>query len=603
MTDTQKYTVQLEAPPVLMHPGSFGTVNASLVSANTSITRVSANDKSVTDIQFDLPVGKHNVLGTDIRISMRPRFLVKTAAAAGGADYSLATARTALGGLADIAFSPFSILNLVNSMNINFGSNTYTITNPGAMMQLLATATNPYVASKTLSNCCIRPDFINDYRQALDTVKDIKVCLKNGNVGYVKYNQPLQASGLSGWGEADEWGYRTPAYYIELNPGSPKDSFYITFEIDTFIPMSLFGVSKNATPLWGIEKMHLTMNLKTEWSRLFSIKNSADSKKFDLQTMEFVDAPTLSACVYTPPQDIISQFIKPDGNIMPYDVPFNHFQLQENIITQEVDAGKEYDFIFNSIAFTTLPKRLYVGVIRNLDTELVPETPFEADTPAWHKKAAKPRTFARIESLGLAIDGANSLVNARADDLYKISCQNGLEYDYQTAMYLAGFPIILDVSKDLTLPNKIINNSEGVTMNLNIKFRNIAMTTTKETFRAVVLAEFDGVFRYLGADSNQFVSSNIATAMTNVSGSEIKKAAYSPELSREVFVGGAQQTGGFFGAILRGISKVIPIARTVGSIANTIGNVGSAITGGKADTTAGKADVTGGAAIRRSRFM
>ena len=225
--------------------------------------------------------------------------------------------------LADTVLCPTGILGLCSSMSVNFnGGSSIEILEPAMQLQLLLTASNPYLMSKNLSGCMLKQDVLPDY--ALDeSADDITVIEKSNEKRLLRRtNAATNESPFTGVLQTVD-GVRMPAYRHALIPGS-DDEFYLFMDLETFIPSTLFNTSDDSKfSFYGIENFSLNLHLRTSYGRLLSQKyaktNLAGTAKdldtiISIKSMEFVTPPEMRCRIITPPTYMSDKMIDPSTN-------------------------------------------------------------------------------------------------------------------------------------------------------------------------------------------------------------------------------------------------------------------------------------------------
>jgi hypothetical protein len=330
------------------------------------------------------------------------------------------------------------------------------------------------------------------------------------------------------------------------------------------------------------------MNLRSTYGKLFSFKPKS-TEWFEVERMTFVEKPELTTTIYTPPSFIQDHIRSDDGSIKDYMVGFSYLDsvCNDTISGSVLSGASRIGYSYNSISTPTLPKRLYIGIVSNMDIGLEGAT-----TPHEVSISQKSRTFARIDSCVLTVNGTRSLVGARAEELYKMSIENGLERTYNEALYLCGAPLIVDCRKDCSLANMLVGNSDSCNIGVDINFTNLH-TTTQNDFKLVVLAEYDSVLIHEKGNFT-FQHANVVSSLSGLSVSDIKPHNSDFYQSDGIYLG-----GGIFGDIKDGLASagkwVINHAPQIGSAIKTGVDVVRTIRGGKNE-------MIGGSTLKDTRF-
>jgi hypothetical protein len=76
-----------------------------------------------------------------------------------------------------------------------------------------------------------------------------------------------------------------------------------------------------------------------------------------------------------------------------------------------------------------------------------------------------------------------------------MSVENGLKYDYDIAMYTGGYPLIVDLRKDCSLPDSLIGNTGATNIGIDLTYTHLDSRTDRK-YQAWVFAEYDQILRY-----------------------------------------------------------------------------------------------------------
>jgi hypothetical protein len=567
-----------------------GVIQVSTTSNSTSFSKISANSQNVSNIRFDVPVGKNMAMSNNVRLTFKCKFMCRTSdgndVQAVGATPTVQEWKQYVGEFADISFAPTGLLSICDTMSLGFGNATTTITDPSSLLQIIMACTNPYEMDKSLSGCMLRGDDVYNYIIS-DTVKDINVVGLNGITESIRRTD-LSKENPFATTQDQVHGSRMPAYKIEPITGDKKN-FYLYCELESFIPSSLFN-SQDITQsnFYGLDKFVLTLNLRQQYGRLFSMINKAASKKFLVQKLEFPEAPVLHTVLYTPPAVIEEGLKNEDGSIKNYMIGYSQFDMTDVVIPYSVPAGSvNGSFIYNSFTTSCLPKRLYVAIVPDMDKPFIGSTQ-EREIAV----SMKSRNFARIDSCILTVNGTRSLVGADTRDLYRVSVENGLQHTVEQSLYLSGSPLVIDLRKDCSLGNMFIGNSESVNIGVDLKFTNLDPVNAND-YKLVIVAESDAVLKFSN-NNFEFLYSNVASNLSGIQTSDIK---YSPVSLQK---NGLYLGGSIFGTIKNAIgdagSWVINHAPQIGSAIKTGVDVVRTLRGGRT------VDVIGGSTVKDARF-
>ena len=591
MTDVKSNViVEVMADQAYTAPSMEGEVLVSTTSATTQIQKVAANGTNTSQVRFDVPVGKTLAMSRNIRLNFKCKFLC-TSEVPRDANQSW---KTRLGDFADAAFAPTGILSICDTMTLGFHNSVITIKDPAVQLQYLLKCANKYTTDKSLSGCMLKPDNCYNYASE-DSTSDLEVVYDGGSNGGTKRNLKKNHISLDtpfGGFLDSEWGSRMPVYKIEEVSPTENSKFYLTCDLETFIPSSLFnGQDRNKFNFFGLNKFSLTLNLRQTYGKLLSIKkNTTKAGAFYINSLVFTEPPELQTVLYTPPTFIAEAMRDPNSDsVKPYMIGYSHLEVIADTnanFPMEIDAGAKTAFRYNTMSSSCLPKRLYIGIISDMDK---PDTD-SADTSNHETKISyKARSFARIDNLTLNIGGKDCLVGSDAKTLYRLSCENGLEVTEDEFLYM-GAPVVIDCRKDCSLAGMLVGNSDGMNIGVDGHFTNLDTTADATNFfKLYVIAEYDAVLKH-DKGNFEFHYVNVGSAISGLSTSDIKaKEPYFYHRSG-IYLGGS-----ILGKIRDGLGWVISKAPQIGSAIKTGVDLYRSVRGGKNE-------IVGGATLKDSRF-
>jgi hypothetical protein len=483
-----------------------------------------------------------------------------------------------LGNFAKTSIAPAGVLNIVENINVDMGGKSLSISDPDMHARIIMACTDPDHLHKSLSTCNFIPDLVSNYSDSISTTdfsvrridKDELMVLRNNS----------DVSRLNVFSGVDKYnnGNRLPAYRIEPIANSTTQ-FKILFDLHTIIPSSLFNSRDHTKPnIPGLDKISVRFNFNQNYNRLFSMvpydTNTNMPHAFNVRRMTFKDTPKLSVVLYTPPTIIGSDMKDQQGNIKSYMIDYSSLEIigRQLIPTPVTDKKYQQTFGFYNMNCAQLPKRLYIFIAPEPQSKYVttPNTEITGiDTSV--SGSCVPRNFARIDSCVLTIGNSKSLVSAKARDLYRMSVENGLKYDFDVAMYTAGYPLIVDLRKDCSLPDSIIGNTGSTSIGVDMQYTHLDSRTDRQ-YQLWVFAEYDQILRYENGTID-FKHSLVKANLSSLTGKDIVKS------SPSTLSGGHPETygGGVLDSVKSkfktGVNFVVKNKDHLGNIAKAATNI------------------------------
>lgn len=567
MSQSQTFKVEYEGSPDLMYPPNDATVISGLTPNQVNyITMDAASGTDISRISFKINIPETSCMGKDVRVRCFFKALLTdiTGIVPAAGAVPATTAQNIVDSFSDVAFAQTGLLQIVNTITVGHGSDTFVINQPQLITQCLLPTIDPAFSDQTLSDCQVKPDLLpiyKNYDQA-NSVTCVGVGQEQTDV-YVKRTATTDVNIFSYFNGNQLYTSRVPNISIgTIDHANHTAEIY--FSLTTFIPCSLFDGSmtnSNFNP-FGINSFSLDLNLNPNFKKMFSAITAAN---FKLSNFSFANIPQIFCQTYTPKDYILHDSKDANGKFKDYLIPYTSYETNYTQIMPSDTApkAKAVQVTVNGVKLTTLPKRLFIAVIpdrEHSDAHLV------------------PCTFARIESCVLNINGAQSLVNTNAEHLLNLSQRNSLQLDRTTAMYFSGFPLVLDLTKDVSCPS-LIGENLGVDISMNLSFTNLAAVARK--FKVVVVSEHDNVFKYENG-TVKYMTTAVATNLMVSDPTEV--TAKNRKITTGIY-GGRRYGGGFFDSIGRigkwVVDKGVPAALTAVNAYKTIKGGKSEVTGGR----------------------
>jgi hypothetical protein len=594
--DTSSIIVSVNPDKAYLPASNHGEVQVSTTAASTIFQRTAATNMNASNVRFDVPLNKQLALSKNIKMHFPCRFrcsLVSGRTFTAGADSD--EIKSVLGDMGSVSFAPGGILNIINNMQIAFGSgSSYNIQDPAVQLRNILAFTKKYDIDESLSGCMLKPDMLSNY-QLMSTADDLTVPDLKNNTSFLRRNSSQVVNPFSGVGESDVWSDRMPAYRVERINDNTTTDFYLYVDLESFIPSSLFNtMDRTKSNFFGVEKLSVILTLQTTYGKLFSMKvdqTEANNRLFVANTLEFTEAPIISTTHITPPEIIRNELLDEHGFVKPYMIGYSYYDVLDYTIPGTVpatDAGRKSKVSYNTMSCQTLPKRMFISVIPNPDLPLTAAEYGTTSTPREVFVSANPRNFARIDGCVLTINGTRSLVSANADDLYRISVENGLSYKRHEALFTTGAPVIIDLRKDASLNGMLIGHSDPVTIGVDIDFTNLDMTYAHD-FKLVVMVEYEAILKH-ERGAFQFLHTNVSSSISGLTLNDLKSMPPDFYRNNGIYLGGS-----ILGTVKDGFNWVVNHAPQIGSAIKTGVDVVRTLRGGKNE-------IIGGSPLTDTRF-
>ena len=399
-----------------------------------------AQSKSLDSMTFSLDTDgffiDRNAFITIDRLPIKFTF-PSTAAAANAIDFH----EKVFNNYQDLTLKPFALLNAINSIEVGIDSLKQTVTNVSEILPIISNYYKPEDVHQFFDASQMDYTWSNNiHKGAINYVPSIST---TGNQIKVR-NAPATLDNNNPYSAVanNSFNSRTPLLTADddaaFASGATTGTFWL-HNLTTWLPFNLLGIAGDDTPLYNVNKITIKISFHPNWaSRLFSTtydpvtKTSPYTMSIDNSKInESFNDSTLALRLYRPPQNIQSN-LKPEN---PYIIEYPIIDLDSRFTDVNFRAG-EVSKSVNSTNFDmrAIPKQVFVA--------LVPKRVDDNDY------LTNNNHFCRIDSLACEMAGTNTIIapNNSSEMIYQYCKQEGLNKSKNTALYLSGFPAIIDVS-------------------------------------------------------------------------------------------------------------------------------------------------------------
>ena len=495
----------------------------------------------------------------------------------------------------DIVFSQYSILQAIQNLTVKMNDQDLDIINNVSEAFNMAA---PYYSSSDVDEYfhASQPDRYQSFDDYTATnAKALTYFDESGSKVQTSISE-TNDSNIFGSKIQNRYIPRTPVWkWVGEHPDGAMVGARVKCTFFTYIPLSFFSAPGSATTIPGVSRLSISARFKSNTPYyLFNIKKTAGAYRYTdiaIDNVAFLSSTAkMILKIYTPPQYMRDAMIdKSTGLMKPYSISYPRIVTNMLDSKEAVVAGGTKEFNRSDIQTNSVPSSLYIALVK------------KKNTGSFTTAASTPINFGLITNLTIRVDSAVTNFN----DIYSLSAladSNGYDELDPIGRLMKGFPIKIDVSKDLSLPGDTVVGATG-NFRVDVSGSFINQGAEAANYQLVVVVvnpaslEFDGAS--FKRTSGAMISSSVLTE-TN-----FLKDNYS-HLTRSVRVVG----GGVFGDIWKGVKKgAVNAWNNREQIAKLLGDVSSVakmVRGGKlpASNTFGAGDTPtlGAGQVKRSVF-
>jgi hypothetical protein len=278
-----------------------------------------------------------------------------------------------------------------------------------------------------------------------------------------------------------QWSWDSP-----FAAGDAKKGANLICNVFCYLPLSIGSVPDQSTALSGIERLAVDFTMKTlPCNYIFNMRDDRYSD-IKINTAGYNTIKSrMMVQVLSAPQYMRERMIdKRTGNMQPYSLGFPRL-LNTVGNSMSVDMTAETDFNLANIQSGVVPKAIYVAMVKVKDG-------------TWAECAKTPINFGLISQLSISVESALTSFNTilQLDHLTNCNGYDGLD---PLGKLVAGFPIKIDVGKDISLPgDMVIGQSMNFNFSVQGKFRNQGYSTAKYQLHVVTVT--DGTLDFNGSE-------------------------------------------------------------------------------------------------------
>lgn len=493
--DTQIRSYALDANELYDYPAMKTIQPLRTCPLTSEMKVVAAPWSSGNQFVFDTNFGKNQFVSNSIRFDFTvPLKVTLTAEAA--TDITAANFMTTVFGAdqGDICYSQYSFLQTLNSMSIDLNSrNVLNMANISDSINQVA----PYY----------RKSDINEYFHASqpDRYQSFEDYTGNSGqkIGYIDHLSnsvmttvnPLNESNIFGSKYAEGYCSRTPVWtFISAGTGTGPGSdarkiCYLKSSFWIYLPLTFGSVPDKMTAFSGISRMAVTFGLKADLgSFLFNIKQQGGAFRYaniELNTSGINDktAGQMMVQVYSAPQFMRDSMVNSATGLMqPYSIACPRI-ITTTGNTYAVNASADQQFNISNVQSGVVPRDIYISLQK-------------VKKGAFQTCSSTPINYGMITNLSINVSGAVTNFPSLLS-LCHLSDTNGYDELDMTGRLMKGFPLRLDVGKDLSLPEDVvIGQAYNFNCEITGSFKNQSLATAEYKLLVTVVTDstidFDG---------------------------------------------------------------------------------------------------------------
>lgn len=578
---TQARTLVLDADPrydIIDNQAVIGIKNTPQMS---KVLAIPAANSSIDSYQFSHQFDRKNFVNTGVtlRIELPLKFTYNPEADAQPVgvtkdnfvtqffnDFSHLTLRT--GGL----------LNLIEKYSVTLNSTTFNVND----LQRLCPAIFRYYENDDI-NAWFEASQVDRYQnyeayQGDERYKQYQVTAANGTNETVAVPIKIGANeeNIFSGGYKDGYNTRTPLMTFVSYDALTKIC-RVKMTLEAFLPFSMLGLPGSDLSLYGVQNFQVSVDLVKNQTaaHLFSlaqrqtgtapdIVRKHDFSAIELDTSQAPDTTRSRLLVpyYNAPEYITEDMIDPStGNVKPYAFAFNKIAIQQPIEVSLL-PGETKTFNLPTHTVSTVPRAMYIYALRKKD--------FGGGSVS---VANTPTVFARIDNLQVRFADLDTIFPNDASALYNIAKSNDLHMDRMSSLYTAGFPLKLEVQKDLTTGGSIycgLARSTPTAVSGAIRDLRSDKDVGKVTYEVLVAYAYDV---YCDHFNGSFDIKDSLLIDTSAFGDRKYHTDFYRGRMRRV-----TQIGGFWGTVWRGLKSGLRAASNFfKNNPNVLNSIGSAI--------------------------
>lgn len=562
IADTATRKFQLDVNDLYDYPAMTAIQPLQTCPLTSEIKQVEAPWSSGNQFVFDTNFGKTQFVSNCFKFHFTVPLTVTLAAdSTAGAITSSNFMTTLFAGQDDICYSQYSFMQALQTMSIDINSrNIMNQQNVAETLNQIA----PYYARSDVDEWfhASQPDRFQSFETYTGTTaQELLFVNQHGNSTRTSVNAINEANIFA---SRYQKGYvsRTPQWtWVSegtdaLRSANLKASFWV------YLPLTFGSVPSQMTALSGINRMAVTFGLKADLaSHLFNIKKTTGAHRYSsiaLNTSGIGDTTSAQMLVqvYSAPQYMRDKMVSPATGLMqPYSISFPRI-ITTTGNTYPVAAYNTQNFNMSNIQSGVVPKSIYIALQKVKKGSFV-------------TASSTPINYGLITNLSLRIESAHTNFPSILS-LDHLTNTNGYDELDPLGKLIKGFPIKLDVGKDISLPgDMVVGQTYPFTFEVLGNVQN--QSDAPAEYKLLVTVVSDATLDFDGVDFQQ--SSGVLVDNSMLSDKHFLKTQYSL-YQRKVNVLG----GGMFGDAVRWVGRnAISLAKNAwenrDKIAKTVGDV------------------------------
>lgn len=462
----------------------------------------------------------------------------------------------------DLCYSQYSLLQALSSVGVSLNNQkVFDTNNVAETFNMVA----PYYAASDTDEWfhASQPDRYQKFEAYSGANTKIEF-FNELNVKSTTFIHPDSESNIFVNKMAKGYVSRVPQWTWGSQTATPKVSANLICNVFCYLPLSIGSVPDQSTALSGIHRLAVEFTLKT--SPCNYIFNMLGNRYKDITINvngggDLVKSSMLVQ-VLSAPQYMRDRMIdKRTGLMQPYSLGFPRL-LNTVGNSMIVDGAAEPNFNLSNISTGVVPKAIYIAMVKVKDG-------------TWAQCAKTPINFGLISQLSISVESALTSFNTilQLDHLTNCNGYDGLD---PLGKLIAGFPIKIDLGKDISLPgDMIIGQSMNFNFSVQGKFRN--QGDSQALYQLHVVTVTDSTLDFDGAEFSQ--SSGVLLDSSMLRNEHFLKDQYSLYQRKVNVLGGGFMDGiKWLGRNAFSLGKKLwenrdAIAKTVGDVVGLVKTV------------------------------
>jgi hypothetical protein len=444
-TATRKY--QLEVSDLYDYPAMTAIQPLQTCPLTSEIKQVEAPWSSGNQFVFDTNFGKTQFVSNCFKFHFTIPLTVTLAANATSAITDENFMATLFAGQDDICYSQYSFMQAIQTLGIDINNrNIANLQNVSETINQIA----PYYARSDIDEWfhASQPDrfqSFSDYTAV--AMQKIGFVNQHGDKAYTSVNA-INESNI--FGSTYQKGYVSRApQWTWVSPGAdPLRSANLKASFWVYLPLTFGSVPSQMTALSGIHRLAFTFGLKADLANwLFNIKQTAGSHRYadiSLNNSGIGDKTSgqMLAQVYSAPQYMRDKMVNPATGLMqPYSIAYPRIVTTTGS-TKSIAAGATQDFNISNVQSGVVPKSIFISLQK-------------VKKDGFLSCSTTPINYGLITNLSLRIESAHTNFPSILS-LDHLTNTNGYDELDPLGKLIKGFPIKIDVGKDISLPGDMV---------------------------------------------------------------------------------------------------------------------------------------------------